>query len=73
MLEWKPLYTGNGIYADTGGLGRFVIRTGNVLKHNGEVIRQFDSRDDAMPFAKASFKAMSRYADNDLEPPAMAA
>jgi hypothetical protein len=76
MLEWKPLRTDNSsIYADTGGLGRLVIRSGDffVLKHNGEQVGRFNSQDDAMAYAQEAYQAMSRYANDDFEPMATAA
>ena len=42
MLTWHPMTSCNGIYADTNGLGRFVIKTGDyiVLKRNSDFVDQ---------------------------------
>jgi hypothetical protein len=65
----------NGICADTNGLGRFVIRTGDfiVLKHNGEVMRQFGSQDEAMAYAQDAYKSMLLHANDDFQAMAIAA
>ena len=73
MLTWHPMMSGNGFYADTGGLGRFVIKTGDhiVLKHNGEEMRKFNCRDEAMAHAQQAFESLLR-ANDDFELMAMA-
>ena len=68
MLAWKPMISGNGICADTGGYGRYVIKTGDfiVLKHNCEEMKRFDSRDEAMAYAQGAYKSLLR-ADDDYQ------
>jgi hypothetical protein len=68
MLAWKPMISGNGICADTGGYGRYVIKTGDfiVLKHNGEEMKRFDSRDEAMAYAQGAYESLLR-ADDDYQ------
>jgi hypothetical protein len=70
MLAWRPMRTDpcNGICADTNGRGRFVIRTGDfiVLKHNGEELRKFSSRDEAMAYAQDAYASLLR-ADDDFQ------
>jgi hypothetical protein len=62
MLTWQPMRTDpcNGIYADTGGLGRYVIKTGDfiILKHNGEEIRKFGSQDEAKAYAQQAYESL---------------
>jgi hypothetical protein len=74
MLAWQPMTSCNGICADTGGHGRFVIRTGdfNVLKHNSEEMRKFGSRDEAMAHAQQAYESLLR-ANDDFELMEMAA
>lgn len=63
------------VYADTGGLGRFVIRmTGAfiILKHNSEEMRKFSSRDEAMAYAEQAYVSLLRVND-DFELMAIAA
>ena len=76
MLTWQPMRTDpcNGIYADTGGLGRYVIKTGDfiILKHNGEEIRKFGSQDEAKAYAQQAYESLLRVNDDDFEPMAMA-
>lgn len=66
----------NGIYADTGGLGRFVIKAGAgdhlVLKHNSEEMRKFGSHDEAKAYAQQAYEHLLR-ANDDFEMMAMAA
>jgi hypothetical protein len=70
MLAWQPMRTDlcNGIYADTGGLGRYVIKTGDfiVLKHNSLEMRKFYSRDEAMAYAQQAYESLLRR-DNDFQ------
>jgi hypothetical protein len=74
MLTWLPMTSCNGICADTNGLGRFVIRTGDfiVLKHNSEEMRKFGSQDEAMAYAQQAYESLLRVNDDDFEPMAMA-
>jgi hypothetical protein len=74
MLTWHPMTSCNGIYADTNGLGRFVIGTGDfiVLKHNSEEMRKCSSQDEAMEYAQQAYASLLR-ANDDFELMAMAA
>ncbi len=74
MLTWHPMRTCNGICADTGGHGRFVIRPDDftILKHNGEVMRKFGSQDQAKVYAQEAYESLLR-ANDDFELMAMAA
>ena len=62
MPTWQPMRTDpcNGIYADTNGRGRFVIKTGDfiVLKHNGEEVGKFSTRDEAMAYAQQAYESL---------------
>jgi hypothetical protein len=66
MLTWQPMTSCNGICADTGGLGRFVIRTGDfiVLKHDGEEMKRFGSQDEAMAYAQGAYESLLRVNDD---------
>jgi hypothetical protein len=66
MLTWHLMTSCNGIYADTGGLGRFVIKTGDriVLKHNSEEMRKFGSQEEAMAHAQQAYESLLRANDD---------
>ena len=74
MLAWRPMTSCNGICADTGGSGRFVIRTGDyiILKLNGEEMKRFGSHDEAKAYAQEAYESLLRVND-DFELMAMAA
>jgi hypothetical protein len=76
MLTWQPMRTDpcNGIYADTGELGQYVIKTGAsiVLKHNSEEMKRFGSQDEAKAYAQQAYESLLRVND-DFELMAMAA
>ena len=73
MLTWHPMTSYNGIYADTNGLGRFVIKTGDfiVLKRNSEEMKKFGSQEEAMAHAQQAYESLLR-ANDDFELMAMA-
>jgi hypothetical protein len=75
MLTWHPMRTDPcNVYADTGGLGRYVIKSGAsiVLKLDGEEMKRFGSQDEAKVYAQQAYESML-LADHDIEPMAMAA
>jgi hypothetical protein len=74
MLTWHPMTSCNGIYADTNGRGRFVIKTGAyiVLKHNSEEMRKCSSQDEAKAHAQQAYESLLR-TNGDFPLMAMAA
>ena len=75
MLTWQSTASGNGICADTGGHGRFVIKSGaiTVLRHNGQHMKNLDSVTAAKEYAQGAFESMVRYSDDAYADMAMAA
>jgi hypothetical protein len=75
MLTWQSMASGNGICADTGGHGRFVIKSGDitVLRHNGQEVNKFDSVTAAKEYAQGAFESMVRYSDDAYADMEMAA
>jgi hypothetical protein len=75
MLNWQPMASGHGISADTGGHGRFVIKSDDitVLRHNGQHMKNFDSVTAAKEYAQGAFESIVRYADDSHADMALAA